>query len=617
MPHPYFPLHWESTGNKWWYASPIDFAAANGQYEVVRELLHIDINLLIKLTSLRRIRRLETLWDDDCQFTEAAKCRSFVARKLLLECETKNKNSLIRAGYGGWLLYTAATAGDMEFINELLERDPLLVFGEGEYGVTDILYAAARSKSSQVFKAIFEALTSPKGLVGPVGAHEGLGSGNDDLSLFKSEMVNRALFAAARGGNLEMLKELLGQSSDVLAYRDNEGATILHGASGRGQVEVVNCLITSHNIIFSRDNRGNTALHVAAFWGHLAVFEALILASLPLSSVKNNDGDTFLHKAVAGFQARGFQTLGCQMELIRRLISGDLFNVQEIVNLQNNIGRTALHLAVIDIENANLIELLLTIPSININIQDNDGLTPLFLLSGYLRSPSSDMISNPIHSRSRSAILQSEMQYGTGNAPGTSFRIPDSEIFLYAGIEAFQSSCKTSSSELPCFEPFEENKHHSNKKEPSNSVVSASKRLRVLLTLPHRREKNTCIDSKQTFSKGASSLLNNKRVTALRTWTPNPVLSKKFGASVGASSHPQTPASPFSCSQFSSPRSERHKGDRITGSSFLRSGLKSAKSLNKYFCFRAEGMAKESSSSNQFDSRCVPPLPRGMNGLTC
>ncbi|MFS7992541.1 hypothetical protein Hanom_Chr12g01083451 [Helianthus anomalus] len=65
MPPSYFPLRWESTGDQWWYASPIDLATANGPYDLVRELLHFDTNLLIKLTSVRHIRRLETVWDDE------------------------------------------------------------------------------------------------------------------------------------------------------------------------------------------------------------------------------------------------------------------------------------------------------------------------------------------------------------------------------------------------------------------------------------------------------------------------------------------------------------------------------------------------------------------------
>jgi len=141
----YFPLRWESTGDQWWYASPIDWAAADGHYDIVRQLLHLDPNLLIKLTSLRRIRRLEALWDDDARFADAARNRASVARSLLLECECRNpnhhrpapaagagENTLLRAGYGGWVLYTAASAGDAAFVRELLERDPLLVFSEGE-----------------------------------------------------------------------------------------------------------------------------------------------------------------------------------------------------------------------------------------------------------------------------------------------------------------------------------------------------------------------------------------------------------------------------------------------------------------------------------------------------
>jgi hypothetical protein len=58
---PFLPLRWESTGDQWWYATPIDWAAASGHYDVVRELLRLNANLLVKLTSLRRIHRLESV----------------------------------------------------------------------------------------------------------------------------------------------------------------------------------------------------------------------------------------------------------------------------------------------------------------------------------------------------------------------------------------------------------------------------------------------------------------------------------------------------------------------------------------------------------------------------
>ncbi|KAJ1394216.1 hypothetical protein SESBI_34319 [Sesbania bispinosa] len=98
-----------------------------------------------------------TWFDDEEQFNGVARCRSEVAQKLLLECESRRgKNSLIRAGYGGWVMYIAASAGDLGFVQQLLERNPLLVFGEGEYNVTDIFYAASRSNNCEVFKMLFD-----------------------------------------------------------------------------------------------------------------------------------------------------------------------------------------------------------------------------------------------------------------------------------------------------------------------------------------------------------------------------------------------------------------------------------------------------------------------------
>lgn len=145
----------------------------------------------------------------------------------MLECETGNRNSLVKAGYGGWLLYTAASAGDVDFVTELLTREASLVFGEGEYGVTDILYAAARSKSCEVFKIVFD--------------YAMLKNSEQELDLdevFRIDMVNRAVHAAARGGNWEILNEFVGSVHDILAYRDSHGCTVLHSAAATGQVEV-------------------------------------------------------------------------------------------------------------------------------------------------------------------------------------------------------------------------------------------------------------------------------------------------------------------------------------------------------------------------------------------
>ena len=120
------------------------------------------------------------------------------------------KHKLVfRSSYGGLVLYTAASVGDLGFVQELLERDPLLVFGEGEYGVTDILYAAVRRKNCEVFSLVFYFVVSPRFSIDKGGEmEEQIG---EILSVFKWEMINRAVHATTRGGNLEILKELLSE----------------------------------------------------------------------------------------------------------------------------------------------------------------------------------------------------------------------------------------------------------------------------------------------------------------------------------------------------------------------------------------------------------------------
>ena len=157
-------------------------------------------------------------------------------------------------------------------------------------------------------------------------------------------------------------------------------------------MQVVKDLVASFDIISSRDNQGNIALHVAAFRGHLSVVEALIIACPSSSTLTNNSGDTFLHMAVAGFRTPGFRRLDRQMELVKQLVSGTIANIQEIINLRNNDGRTALHMAVIGNMHSNLVELLMTVRSINLNIRDADGLTPLDLLRQHPRSASSEIL---------------------------------------------------------------------------------------------------------------------------------------------------------------------------------------------------------------------------------
>ncbi|PON95283.1 Transmembrane protein [Trema orientale] len=628
MPPTYFPLRWESTGDQWWYASPIDWAAANGHYDLVRELLRIDSNHLIKLTSLRRIRRLETVWDDEEQYHDVAKCRSRVARKLFFHCESKKaKNSLIRAGYGGWLIYTAASAGDLSFVQELLERNPLLVFGEGEYGVTDILYAAARSKNSDVFRLLLDLASSPRFTTGKGGElEERIG---DIPSVYKWEMINRAVHAAARGGNLKILKELLANCSDVLAYRDIQGSTIFHTAAGRGQVEILKYLLESFDIINSRDHHGNTALHVAAYRGQLAAVEALVSASPSSIYQKNNAGETFLHRAVSGFQTLAFRRLDRQIELLRQLVSAKVFNIQDVINAKNSEDRTVLHMAIIGNVHSDLVQLLMTAKSINVNVTDVDGMTPLDYLRQRPRSASSDILIRQLMSaggifgsqdyNARKVIVSRLKMQGNGNSsPGSSFRISDTEIFLYTGIENVSDgsgghgspAISSASVELSPYDSATENR--SSFTRPS-SVNNATQLLKQVLHWPKIKDKRPQKSKKPVDDEGSmesnkivntsdnapaplrkrfskpSSPTNNKRTLAVRSNQSSPSAKKKLASGIR---HGVMQAIP----QITAQRRSR-------SSSFSKSSISSPSSLDKQkgICFENEG-AGPSFSSQEVDS---------------
>ncbi|XP_076940483.1 uncharacterized protein LOC143609682 [Bidens hawaiensis] len=624
MPPSLFPLRWESTGDQWWYASPIDLAAANGHYDLVRELLHYDTNLLIKLTSLRRIHRLETVWDDEEQFADVAKNRSKVAKKLLLEGEPKNgqgHNSLIRAGYGGWLLYTAASAGDLGFVKELLKRDPLLVFGEGEYGVTDILYAAARSKNSEVFRVLIDFSLWSK--VENVG------------SVFKLEMMNRAVHAAARGGSLEILKQFVEDCDDVLMFRDLQGNTLLHSASGRGQTEVVKYLLESYNIINSTDGQGNTALHVAAYNGHLHVVKLLISSSPSLITSTNDYGDTFFHTVVAGFLTPGFRRVDQQVDLMKHLVSRKIVNIEDIVNIKNNDGRTALHIAIIENIHSDLVELLMTVRYIDLNIRDVDRMTPLDILKQQPVSASSEILikrlisaggmSNYNDYMTRTALASHLRTHGIGGSPGTCFRVPDAEIIFYICADNDRES--TYSGELTRFSsPARSNSGPLNR-EHGTSASAASRRLKLLFGWAHRKkdlDRESDRESLDSFhlrkgkpeNRPVSIRERYMKTNSKRVFGPSPSTKKKFSAGLTQGMlQVGSPSSQFSGSSWSSgsgddddelrPANVVTKDYARSSSGPLFSNGKpkfhrrqsslSKVMMNQVFCFGAHGIAVEES----------------------
>lgn len=294
-------------------------------------------------------------------------------------------------------------------------------------------------------------------------------------------------------------------------------------------------LIVAFDIVNSVDDQGNTALHIAAFRGHLPVVEALMTASPSLVSARNEVGDTFLHMALTGFRTLGFRRLDRQMELTKHLVAGSIMDVSDVINVQNDDGRTVLHLAVVGNLHSSLVELLMTVPSIDLNVRDNNGMTPLDLLRKQPQTASSEIlikelilaggISNSRDHETRSAIASQLKMHHIVGSPGTSFRISDAEIFLHAGIDASGVSERTrtrtrttsfssvgKSAELATLGPGLKR---------LNSMQSAARHLKGLLRWPLRKGKKSAGSPKESDDDASS-------VDSVKSWshaetTPTPL----------------------------------------------------------------------------------------------
>lgn len=329
-------------------------------------------------------------------------------------------------------------------------------------------------------------------------------------------------------------------------------------------MQVIKYLVSSFNIIDSIDNQGNTALHVAAYRGQLSAVEALMLLSPSSMYSKNNVGETFLHMAVTGFQNPIFRRVELQIELMKQLLRKNLFHIDEIINAQNHEGRTALHLAIIGSIHTDLVELLMTAPYIDVNIRDNNGMTPLDLLKQRPRSASSEILTRQLISAggifscqdySARRIIASHIRMRSiGNSPGSTFRIPDSEILVNMVSKKGSDACgsvrvSTDSVELSKHEfPTETRSPKDDiKPPPANDAAKGLKRLFHWPKMKKRKPKNvkkTVDEISVTNSEGIplslrqryssttpSPVPNNKRTLSVRSNAPSPTTAKKKFAS--------------------------------------------------------------------------------------
>lgn len=174
---------------------------------------------------------------------------------------------------------------------------------------------------------------------------------------------------------------VLGWNKDLSKQRDKHGSTPLHFVvSMKSSLYIricgVQCTCGSEALIskvldacpssaYQPDKKGWLPVHVAASTGVLMAIVVLLEKYPGCASLRDLDGRTFLHVAVEK-----------QRNNIVRFACGQKNLSSVVLNMQDNKGNTALHLAV-QLGNLTVVCSLLGNKQVLLNFTNKDGQTPL------------------------------------------------------------------------------------------------------------------------------------------------------------------------------------------------------------------------------------------------
>ncbi|KXZ48898.1 hypothetical protein GPECTOR_24g187 [Gonium pectorale] len=170
-----------------------------------------------------------------------------------------------------------------------------------------------------------------------------------------------ALMMAAKGGHVEVVKDLLDAGADLYA-RDRNGMGALMMAAKGGHVEVVKVLLAAARAdVNAADMNGMTALMMAAKGGHVEVVKVLLAARADVNAA-DMDGTTALTMAAKGGH----------VEVVKVLLAAAGANV----NAADMNGTTALTMAAKG-GHVEVVKVLLAAARADVNAADMDSKTPL------------------------------------------------------------------------------------------------------------------------------------------------------------------------------------------------------------------------------------------------
>ncbi|KAE8548002.1 hypothetical protein EYB25_009795 [Talaromyces marneffei] len=210
------------------------------------------------------------------------------------------------------------------------------------------------------------------------------GGGKDD----GTGALEEKLLAAARDGNEEVVRDLLQKEEEIkINATDVDGRSALHLAAKSGHQKVVQELLKTsnrigiiHQLWNLKDNYGETALHLASSYDWKEVVQELLNASYGTEIIN----DLLISKTKSGRTALHLASAGGYKEVVQELLNASdrTGTTKDLLISKENEGSTALHLASWRGHEEAIKELLNTnygLRSEYLNLKDEDGRTALHI----------------------------------------------------------------------------------------------------------------------------------------------------------------------------------------------------------------------------------------------
>jgi ankyrin repeat protein/L-ascorbate metabolism protein UlaG (beta-lactamase superfamily) len=268
-------------------------------------------------------------------------------------------------------IHDAIRRGDLPAVQRLVASDSSLLGAKEPDGSTP-LHVAARTGNIEIAKYL-------------LGAGADLRAGDNENS--------NVLHLAAVGGRRDMIDLVLARGIDVNSADDN-GMTAILFAVGYNHADLVPYLVSKGARIDCKTKHGTTLMHQAAYRGNLDLIKYLVSEKQSLNPGFDQWGNTPLLASVSrgrkdavaylldngadpnatsqnGLSALAFAVLGGDPEIVRMLIAGGAD-----VQCADEYGWTALHRSAQLLGNVDIAKLLVDAGA-EVDLEDKQGITPL------------------------------------------------------------------------------------------------------------------------------------------------------------------------------------------------------------------------------------------------